>query len=348
VDKGESVDHVYLLPGEYTVTAKATNGPFAPMKRTSRIFVSRPWDRVTDNELDSTATHANIVAEYAFAALRPEAIAEATVLLQRCDRLDAIIAAGDALLKKEKIPAEALDTAMPIYSQTLAQKGQRAKAAAGLLQAAKMTDNVATQATMLSTAGAQLMRMGGKEDLDKAMTLFDGVVRKYDSLTTVPAIRMAKIGMGDVWRLRCDYEKAKDAYTQARPKAENEYTSDSISKGDYARHVEDYLRNKDYVGAQDYLTKWEEAYPIDKLEGYWSLLKARLCLAQDKPADAAVETSVLVGVNPASNYAPQLLMIQNEAYVKLKDSAKAKAALETIVEKYKESPLAAEAAKKLK
>ena len=348
VGKGESIDHVYLLPGEYTVTAKTTAGPYGPMKRTNRIFVSRPWDRVTDNELDSTATHANIVSQYNYAALRPEVIAEATVLLHRCERLDAIIAAGDALLKKEKVPAEALDTAMPIYSQTLAQKGQRPRAVDALLQAAKMTDNVATQATMLSAAGMQLMQLGGKDDLQKALGLFDEVVRKYDALTTVPAIRQAKIGMGDVWRLRGDLDKARGAYTQARPKSENESTSDSISKGDYARHVEDYLRNKDYVSAQEFLTKWEEAYPIDKLEGYWSLLKVRLCMAQDKPADAAAETSVLVSVNPLSNYAPQLLMLQNEAYLKLKDAAKARASLEMIAAKYKESPLAAEAVKKLK
>jgi tetratricopeptide (TPR) repeat protein/chitodextrinase len=349
VGKGESADHVYLLPGEYTVTAKTASGPNGPMKRTNRIFVSRPWDRVTDNEIDSTASHANIVSEYNYAALRPEAIAEATVLLQRCERLDAIIAAGDALMKKDKVTAAALDTAMPIYTETLATKGQRPRAVAALLQAAKMTDNVATQATMLSSAGMQLMHMGGKDDLEKALGLFDGVVRKYDSLTTVPAIRQAKIGMGDVWRLRGVYEKAKEAYTEARPKsADDQNTSDSISKGDYARHVEDYLRNKDFVSARDFLDKWEEAYPLDKLEGYWSLLKTKLCMAQDKPADAVTEASVLVSVAPLSNYAPQLLMIENEAYLKLKDPAKAKEALEMIVEKYKESPLAAEAAKKLR
>jgi TolA-binding protein len=202
---------------------------------------------------------------------------------------------------------------------------------------------------MLSSAGTQLMRIGGKEDLQKALDLFDGVVRKYDALTTVPAIRQAKIGMGDVWRLRGDYQKARDAYTDARPKsADDQNVSDSISKGDYARHVEDYLRNKDFVGAHDFLDKWEEAYPIDKLEGYWSLLKTKLCMAEDKPANAAAEASVLVSVNAFSNYAPELLMIENEAYIKLKDPAKAKAALEMIVEKYKESPLAAAAAKKLR
>jgi PKD repeat protein len=343
--KGESVDHVYLSAGEYTVTLKAT-GPFGPMKRTNRVFVSRPWDRVILNELDSPQTHADIVSGYAFAALKPNDIAEAIVLLNRCERLDAIIAAGDALLKKDKVPADALDTAMPIYSQTLAQKGQRARAVAGLLAAAKMTDNVATQATMLSAAGMQMMPSGGKE-LDKALALFQDVVRRYDSLTTVPAIRQAKIGMGDVWRLKCDLDKARDAYTQARPKSENQATSDTISKGDYARHVEDYLRNKSFVDARDFLGKWEEAYPLDKLEGYWSLLKVKLCIAEGNWSDAATESSVLVGVNPSSNYAPQLLMLQYEACTNLKDAARAKSALELIVARYKDSPLAAEAAKKL-
>ena len=153
VGKGESVDHVYLLSGQYTVTLKSTGGG-APMKRTNRIFVARVWDRVISNDLDSMQTQANIVSEYDYSALDAKAVAEAVVLLDRCERLDAIIAAGDALMKKTKVPPEALDTTMPIYSQTLAKKNQRPKAVAALLAAAKMTDNVATQATVMSLAGA--------------------------------------------------------------------------------------------------------------------------------------------------------------------------------------------------
>lgn len=344
--KGESADHVFLTPGEYTVTLK-TKGVYGELKRTNRVFVQRPWDRVTNNELDSMQTHADIVSGYVFATMKPADLAEAAVLLDRCERLDAIVNAGDALLKKDKSPPEALDTALPIYAKILVKKGQAAKAVAGLLAAAKMTDNVATQATMLAEAGVRMMEMGPKES-DKALALFQDVVKKYDSLTTVPAIRRAKIGMGDVWRLRGDLEKARAAYTDARPKSNNPQTSDMISKGDYARHVEDYLRSKEFGDAREFLRKWEEAYPLDKIEGYWSLLKVKMSLAESKWADAVAETTVLVTVNPASNYAPQLLMFQYEAYTNLKDAANAKAALERIATKYKESPLAKEAAKKLK
>ena len=56
----------------------------------------------------------------------------------------------------------------------------------------------------------------------------------------------------------------------------------------------------------------------------------------------------LAKANPASNYAAQLLLLAADAYRRLGKDADAKAALKQVVEKYPESPLAAEAARMLK
>ena len=74
----------------------------------------------------------------------------------------------------------------------------------------------------------------------------------------------------------------------------------------------------------------------------------RLALARKAYAEAAQEAGVLVKVNPASAYAPQLLLRASQACKSLGKDDLAKAALKQIVEKYPESPLAADAAKALK
>ena len=122
----------------------------------------------------------------------------------------------------------------------------------------------------------------------------------------------------------------------------------AILKGDYARHVEDYLRRKAYDDAEDYLRRWENAFPADKLEGYWSLLRVELLLARRRWGEAVREVEILCRVNPASNYAAEMLMLAADACLKTGDRDKGKDLLKRIVEKYPESPLAAKAAEKLK
>ncbi|HAU38549.1 MAG TPA: hypothetical protein DCX07_12640, partial [Phycisphaerales bacterium] len=115
----------------------------------------------------------------------------------------------------------------------------------------------------------------------------------------------------------------------------------------FVRHVEAYLRDRKLRDAEDYLDRWEQALPADKLEGFSTLYRVRLRMDQKQYATAAREAETLVRVSPASNYAPELLLMAAECYGKLGDAQAAKAALKRVVEKYPESSLAVTARKKL-
>ena len=99
--------------------------------------------------------------------------------------------------------------------------------------------------------------------------------------------------------------------------------------------------------AQEYLDRWAGEIPMDKLEGYWSLLLVRLRMAQKRYADAIAEARTLVRVNPASNYAAKLLWLAADCCRRLGKDDQAAALLKQIAQKYPESPLAAEATKAL-
>ncbi|MGB2820938.1 MAG: tetratricopeptide repeat protein, partial [Phycisphaerae bacterium] len=334
-------EHVFLTPGEHTVrlSAKTYRGV---LERTNRIFVSRPWDQVTTNRLDSVVQHARIVSGYDFAALTAEANAQAILLLERARAADAVRRAGEAFVARGEAPPPLISQVVPMIAEAMPPKQRRET----FLKAADMTRNAAVRADMTERAGRVTLRDLG--DTKEAMSIFQRVLRQFAALTSGQAIRRAKIGIGDVWRARGDYQEARKAYTTAGYGPDVNVARLEITKGDYARHVEDYLRKDAFTDAAEFVEQWEMDIPLDKLEGYWSLLVVRMHLARKQYNEAALEARTLVKVNPASNYAAQLLLLAAEAYRKLGKDDEAKAALRQLVEKYPESPLVGEAAKALK
>ena len=339
------LDHVYLIPGQYTVTltGKTSSGD---LTRTNRIFVSRPWEAIVADKLDSVRQHADIVAEYDFATLSPEAASEAIQLFKRADMVGALLKAGEGLMKHDGAGGDVVARAAPIYAETLVSLGKADKAVEVLLKGARMTQGPAVCAALLTQAGT--VALESSNDAKRAMELFEQVIRKYEALTTAPAVRRARIGVGDVWRARGDFDNAQKAYREAGAGALGGIGKLSFAKGDFARHVEDYLRAKSLDDAHQYLDLWADAIPADKLEGYWSLLKVKLHMAQSAYADAAREAEILTAVNPGSIYAAELLMQAADAYNALQQPEKAIDTLKRLAEKYRESPLAAEAENTLK
>ncbi len=342
---GPRAEHVYLQNGPYTVTLTTKTG-FGEVKRTNQIFVSRPWEQITQNKLDTLKQQADIVAGYDFHAMESSHIQAAVLMLKRAGHTDALIHAGSAFVERDKATSEQVAAVMPTYSDTLVSKGKPEVAVDALQKAAKMTQNPAVAAEMLTRAGR--ISLEYKNDNRLAMELYQRVVKQYGALTTSKTIRDARIGVGDVYRARADYEQAYKAYEAAKIRSEDVIKKAAILRGDFARQAEDYIRRKDFESAKEALDRWEDTFPVDKLEGYWSLLQVRFLLTQGSYDPAIREVDGLVSVNPTSNYAPELLMLAVEAYQKLGQPDKARTVLRRINEKYPESRLSAEAGKKLK
>jgi len=333
-----NVEHVYLAPGRYTVamTARTVGGE---LTYRNRIYVNRPWDKTASAKMEPVTRHAQIVADYDFAALSAEANARAVVMLDGADATEAMLKAGAALLARDSGPADALvSEAVALIAAKLDPAGR----VNAYLQGEKLAKAAAVRAATAQRAGRVLL--DELADAKAAAATFERVVRTYGSAGDLGAVRAAKVGVGDAWRVLGDLDQARKAYAAAGYGPAVNLARVQIAKGDYARHVEQYLRQRQFAEADDYIEAWGLNMPADKLEGYWSLLLVRKCMAQKQYAAAAGEAEVLVKVNPRSNYAPELLMLAAQAYVKLGKDAEAAAAIKLIVEKYPESPLAAQAA----
>jgi tetratricopeptide (TPR) repeat protein len=339
---GRRVEHVYLRNGPARVKLTATVSG-RKLRRVNTVYVTRPWDRVTEASLDPIAGHAKIVAGYDFARLDAACFGSVVELLRRGRRRKDLLRAGDALVKRDAAPAAVLRSAVPTYADLLARKDP-AQAVAVLLKAAEMTDDPAAGADLTVRAGRAALDAG---EVDKAETIFTQAIEKYAALTTDESIRAARVGLGDVWRRRGEYDKALAAYKLAGPVKRTAYEKEVVRKGDLARHAEAYLGTGKLHDAEDFLDRWEWEFPEDRLAGFSTLLRVRLAVARRSPARAAELAERLVRVNPRSNYAPELLKTAAEAYQAQDKADLARRTLERIVKGYPESPLAAEAKKRL-
>ncbi len=339
------VDHVYLTDGEYVValTVRAPSGRYT---RTNRLVVSRPWDRVTDSALDSLQQYAATVSGYDFAALSDKSIAVACQLFERTGQDRRIVRAAQALLSRDKVAVQPLQTVVLMYADILASAGRDAEAAQAMLRASRLADSRLVRAHLMLRAGQRFARAPGCDE--QAMEIFQEIISTFTSPNLAGLARLARVGIGDVWRVRGDYAKAQAAYAEAGLAAGRSGGDEAIIRGDMTRHVEAYLRGEDHDAADDYLQRWAAELPMDMLGGYWSLLQAKVSLARSRYRDAIEEVNVLLGVNPASVYAPELLMVGAEAHERMGHTAAARAALRRLADEYPESQLAAEAAAKLK
>jgi tetratricopeptide (TPR) repeat protein len=335
-----NAEHVYLLPGRYTVTLTAKNYP-SQAKCVNRIEVSRPWDQVTDNRLDTLEQQARIVGSYDFAKLDPPAVALAAGLFQRTGQTEGLLRAGEALANMPACRPEALLATLPPCADLLTVRGRAEQAVELLLKGAAIAGDDPAAGEMTVLAGG--ICLNPLEDPNRAAKLFQEVIDRRPGARDGKSSRAARIGIGDVWRARGDCEKARQAYLAAGPPPGVDLSRAAVRRGDFARQVEEYLRRKDPAAAEEPLKSWQETFPLDKLEGYWSLLRARTYLAASRFAEAAVEARTLASVNEASVYAPQLLSLAVAAYEKLGKDEPAQAARKVLKEKYPDSPAAAPA-----
>ncbi|MBN1346175.1 MAG: tetratricopeptide repeat protein [Phycisphaerae bacterium] len=279
--QGQDVQHVYLTPGMRTVTLTAKRGGISSTI-SNRLAVTRDWNRVTEPKIEPLEMHAKIVSTYDFPNLSPAELASALWLLKRGQQTKACLAAIDALPSRMNDLADrgAAETLPDVYALLVSDLNQPRRAAHLFDQIAAAASQMRVKAAAAVLAGrAYLDELG---DLKQAEDRFERVIREFGDRTRAPEIRRARIGLGDVYLRTGRYRQAKSAYEQAG--VLGDAAKRGIRVGSYAQAVEDYVRRKEFESAAEWLDRWEWEYPLEKLRGYSTLLKARLYERRQKYA----------------------------------------------------------------
>ncbi|MCG3178364.1 MAG: hypothetical protein BIFFINMI_00691 [Phycisphaerae bacterium] len=344
-----AVDHVYLSDGPVTVTCTVAQGSDRDAV-SNRVVVARDWPTIIQKRPDRENLFAQAVSLYDFTKMRPIDAVRAMTLFERTRRWDAYLSAGHALATAcEPVDNRLLIDRMGEYARRLVERdpadGSR-KVVLEYVAAARRATSPFARAAML-TAGGRVM-LDDLNDERKAEQFFTEALKEKDR-GSHPAIQAAWIGLGDVYRRRGPSDKALEAYEAAEKMSPNTDSAkqQAVRTGSLARTIEFYIRDKDYETAREYLEQWDREFPTQRLHGYSSLLWVRFYQAQGLHREAIREAQDLVAGNPRSNYAPELLMDAADGYVVLREPDKARMLLERVTTAYRESPLAAEAKKKL-
>jgi len=289
--EGEQVEHVYLTAAMRTVTLTVSRGGRRSTLR-NRLSVTRAWDRVTQPKLDPVKNHAKIVAGYPFDKMSPADVSAAVWLLRHGGQVRACLSAVDALPTRiNQVKPNAVIKALPeIYDLLVGGPGRSKRAGQTLGQSKRAAtlfetvesraDDVGVKANASAMAGRVWLEELG--DLARAEACYERVVSQYADRTRTPAIRRARIGLGEVYLRTGRYRQARQAFEQAGDVGDPQKRN--IRVGSYARAVDDYIRRKEFQTAAEQLNAWEWEYPLEKLRGYSTLLRARLYDRQGRHA----------------------------------------------------------------
>lgn len=342
-NKPRPVEHVYLSPGERTVRLRVS-GHSAPLEVAHRVEIDRDWDRVTSRDLEGLRRYAKIVGEYDFASLGSGDLAGAVKLFERLGELRGLLRATKAFVRRDRAEAAEVREVVEVLLPLLRAGGKSAEAVTLLLKAAGMTQDGQLKAELLNRVGR--VRLDDLGQVDEAMEVFERVLREHRS-DGGKALRDARIGVGDVWRARGDFQQARGAYRKAGVSDERARKFPAIVRGDYARQAEAYLRRGDLADALEAVDAWEQMLPEDKLEGYSTLLRVRVLDRLGRYAEIVREAGRLLRVNPAGAYGPDLLLARAGALRELGRHDEARAALGRLLREYPESARVSEAARLL-
>jgi tetratricopeptide (TPR) repeat protein len=339
--------HVYLAAGDYKVSLQAKRGTLSHVFETV-VHVERNWRAQAGREIDDAGDYARAVAAYDLAKLDDRNLALSVDLFNH-EKLQKplIVAASELVFNRKGLRDEqVLETGL-LLGESLRTAGQHQDAIRTyerLEQRLQRRDRKAKAAVRIGETYLRDLRQ-----YDAAEKAYHRVLETYRQGGASWELRRAHLGLGDIERHRGKGEAARKAYTTARdievaPRAPK---MEAVRIGTLARYVEEYTREQDWEFAFRYLDEWAWEFPLAKLNGHWSLLRAQALRSKGDREAALREALDLTGANPDSAYAVRLLVLAAECYVEQGNRQKARLLLQTAVEDYPEDAHHAEASRRL-
>jgi len=340
--------HIYLAPGEYTVTLKASRSALAHTFRT-KVRVERNWWKQAERALDPVTGYAEAVARYDFRTLDPANLFLAVQLFDYQRMSDALIAAARAFAVEREGASEADGCSVSLLLGKYLRESGGAKEAVGIYRRMEERTKTPAQKARLALETAETL-LRNLHEYDQAEGQYQRVLKTYAAVAGDEVLRRAHIGMGDVGRHRGKTEEARRAYEAAADIPIKVYApaQAAVRVGTLARYVEEYTRERQWEWAFQFLDEWAWEFPLGKLQGHWSLLHVRALAAKGDREGALREALDLLASSPASPYAVRLLMEAAECQVALGSRDQARRLLETAVEDYPEDPSREEALQRLR
>jgi len=337
-------EHVYFLPGEYTVTFTLSRGSSAVTLR-QRIIVGAESDLLRQTVADTAEDYYQIVKKYDFAAMKSAHLEAALAFLFALGRDQEIMKASAAMLGRDDEIARRnrYACAVALGERLRDLQGKPDEALAVFRAAIQRESDDANKARLIRRCGDTLLYSLRKPD--DALAEYRRVLDTYGKLQD-NIVRLAQIRIGDAYKAKADHARALDAYRAAERMIDYDRTHavSSVRRGSFAQSIEDFLARKEFAEAQNLLDTWGWENPADRLDGAWSLTAAKVALARGDKAGAVREATQCADANPLGPLADQLLLLAGTTSLAQNRGADALLLARRIQKDYPESALQMDAA----
>ncbi len=338
--QGRVTSHVYLTSGLQPV--RVENLPRCLVR------IGPDPSRAIQQSLDRPEVYVQQVAGYPFDRLRLADLEVAVgILTSVAEHPAAAIKACRAMLARQPLaPAIHFRTAM-LLGERLRPKG-----VPGAKEAVQIYRNAISalpkqrrkyRANLIREIGDTLFYY--QHDLDGALNEYDKVVGRYADVLESNIVRITKIKIGDVYRQKGEGKKAKQVYDQAEALMlhKRSFAQNTVRKGSLYKAIDDFLKRGETSAAREWIEILEWEYPLEKLDGYSSILRARIALAEKNSQEAIKQLEVFVNANPRSAYSAEAIYELATLLVHDKKTDQVQPLIDRLRKEYAESPFAEKA-----
>ncbi|MCX7017313.1 MAG: PKD domain-containing protein [Candidatus Sumerlaeota bacterium] len=342
--EGEQLPRMFFHKGDFSVklTVADDKGRQASIERPFRVFAIDRGEP-SDERMVGQA-FANMIESVNLQQLAREDAVRAGRLLIAQDRSMSAAKLYETLLGAPGEPAADTDLTIAYLDLMCGSLGQSER---GVDVARRVLGRLDKDPVLAARLASRIGRaeLDDLNRVDDALTDFKAADLRLQGVKK-PDPQMRRntlIGLGDAQRALGQAEEARAAYEQAeaihlpgQKKSPFDISSDALT-------VESHLLQREYDEAQRILDQWELEHPTERLEGYSSILRARLALARGDRAGAVLQLERFLSCKPVGVFAKQAMLLLAQCYEVSGEADKARALYLQLLEQFQDEDIQAQA-----
>jgi tetratricopeptide (TPR) repeat protein len=349
------------LPIIETYEPKTLDAPsLYQMVRALEAKAAAVVSHVEDAAQKATAVEEDPNRRHDTAARRQNVARPASAVKDRAQPKSAVLQATGLPVEAERYLAKAVAAGRVAFEEGSAAKGDEdllklaqlvgpmardqlgdSEAAFQIWQAAAGRTAAAEGKAACETAAADIAINDLLKVADAKPLLESAAKRLGDSKSGLVAAQLERV-WGDYYAASGDGKSANKAYVEAERLvgATRPFSENAALRGAHARSTEEFVKEKQFGRAAAEIQAWQAEFPLEKMDGYLTLLCARYWAGRGKFAQVIAQSEQLLAVSPDSPYIDQLLLQAADSEMRRGRKDRALATLHALLKDYPGSPLA--------
>lgn len=329
---GQVAEHVYFMPGDYTVTLRVGDSmpPF-----TRRINV---WSTPVPTSSRTLERTVSVLAEMDFEELPVDRLNQVFNFLrlsEQAHRWPPLERVCRRLLRESQLDVEHRTRLHTVLMEAMARQGRAREALERMDQALSEAAGLRALEAEVLLQAADVQRIHLR-DYREADALYSRILDEYSRLRH-PVIRRAAVAWGDMFLQAGDPARAAETYRLAAGLGDataGESAGDAAGRGALLRIAEQQLRAGDLSHADRLLQRIEASYPEQKVEGLYRFLRAETGRLAGRYEDAIYDYEVVLQLTAWAGYHGPAMIGLADTYRRMHDHGRALEWLDAVRERY--------------